>query len=182
MEPITILLSDDPPVTRQGLRFLLETAEDFQVVGEAENGQQSVAEAQRLRPNVVVMDLAMPVLNGVEATRLITTAVPSVKVLILSTYTDDQHLQQAIQAGAAGYVIKETAGDDLSTAIREVHKGNAFFSPLISTARWEQQPECDFGSQTTNPDGLTMPQMEILQLMAEGQTIIQTNGTHYASK
>src|SRR5205823_737858 len=102
------------------------------VVGVAENGHQAVAAARRLSPDVVVLDLAMPLLNGVEAARQLTSALPSTKVLVLSSYTDDQHVQQALQAGVAGYVSKEAAGDELLMAIREVHRGNAYFSPSVS--------------------------------------------------
>ena len=147
MKPITVLISDDHSIVRQGLRLLLEAAEDIQVVGEAGDGHQSVSEAERLRPDVVLLDLAMALLNGVEATRQITSAVPSAKVLILSGYSDDQHVQQAIEAGATGYLMKEAAANDLLRAIREVHKGNAFFSPLISKglAGWREfDSECRF--------------------------------------
>ena len=168
MNPINVLLSDDHTIVRQGLRLLLEAAEDIQVVGEAENGRQAVAETERLRPDVVLLDRAMPLLNGVEATRQITKAAPSVRVVILSSYSDDQHLQQAMEAGAAGYVMKETAGNDLLRAIREVHRGRAFFSPLISKRLVEQLRGLSARAQTTNTAGLTIRQTEILQLIAEG--------------
>lgn len=168
MIPITVLVSDDHPIVRRGLRVLLGTTEDIQVIGEAENGHQSVAETQRLRPNVVILDLAMPLLNGVEATRQIMRAVPSARVLILSSYSDREHVRKAIEAGAAGYVMKEAAAKELIWAVREVHAGSAFFSPLISTgllAHWRQR---DARTAGTNAVTLTMRQMEILQLIAEG--------------
>src|ERR1700674_2249246 len=117
MKTITVLISDDHNIVRQGLRCLLEAAGDIRVVGEADNGLQSVAETERLRPNVVLLDLLMPLLNGVEATRQITKAVPSAKVVILSSYNDARHVRQAMAAGAAGYVMKEAAADDLVSAI-----------------------------------------------------------------
>ena len=103
-------------MVREGLRLLLETAADIQVVGEAANGQQSVRETKRLKPDVVVQDLAMPLLNGLEAARQIAKEVPSAKVLILSAYTDDQYIEHAIEAGAAGYLMKESVGNDLLTS------------------------------------------------------------------
>src|SRR6185436_15035494 len=133
MKTITVLLCDDHTIIREGLRILLEAAGDIEVIGEAQDGRQAVHESQRLRPDVVLVDLGMPMLNGVQATGQITKEMPSTKVLILSSYSDEQHVEQAIAAGALGYLMKETAGTDLLRAIREVHKGNVFFSPLVST-------------------------------------------------
>src|SRR5947207_10690225 len=132
MQKITVLLADDHTVVRQGLRALLEAEEDMNVVGEAENGRQAVQMAKRLQPDVVVMDIAMPSLNGLEATRQISRERPKSKVLILSSYSDDEYVQQLTDAGASGYLVKQTAAQDLVAAIREAKKGNAFFSPAIS--------------------------------------------------
>src|SRR5205085_4252810 len=116
----------------QGLRALLMAEEDMEIVGEAENGRQAVQLVRKLSPDVVVMDIAMPVLNGLEATRQITRTIPSTKVLVLSSYSDDEYVQQLTEAGAAGYLVKQTAANDLLKAIREAHKGNAYFSPAIA--------------------------------------------------
>src|SRR5437867_6108915 len=132
MAKITVLLADDHTVVRQGLRALLVAEGDIDIVGEAENGRQAVQLAKKLLPEVVVMDIAMPVLNGLEATRQITRALPSTKVLILSSYSDDEYVSQLTEAGAAGYLIKQTAANDLLKAIREAQKGNAFFSPAVA--------------------------------------------------
>src|SRR5256886_13161198 len=132
MEKITVFLADDHTVVRQGLRALLSSEEDMEIVGEAENGRQAVQVVKKLLPDVVVMDIAMPVLNGLEATRQITRTVPSAKVLVLSSYSDDEYVQQLTEAGAAGYLVKQTAANDLLKAIREAHKGNAYFSPAIA--------------------------------------------------
>ena len=170
MKKITVLLCDDHTILRQGLRKLLEAEADIQVVGEAANGQHSVREAKRLRPDVVVQDLAMPLLNGLEATRQITMELPSAKVLILSAYSDDDYIDHAIRAGAAGYLMKETAGEDLLRAIREIVNGNAFFSPPISRRllkQW-QEKKPDGSSDRTRSTKLTSRQTEILQLIAEG--------------
>src|SRR5204863_9425330 len=132
MQKITVLLADDHTVVRQGLRALLEAENDMTVVGEAENGRQAVQMAKRLQPEVVVMDIAMPSLNGLEATRQISRESPKSKVLIPSSYIDDEYVQQLTDAGASGYLVKQTAAQDLVGAIREAKKGNAFFSPAIS--------------------------------------------------
>jgi len=157
-------------VVREGLRLLLQTDPDIQVVGEAANGHQSVKEAKRLKPDVVLQDLAMPLLNGLEAARQIAREVPSAKVLILSAYNDDQYIEHAIEAGAAGYLMKETVGDDLLRAIREIAKGNAFFSPPVAKRLLKQwQQRFQNGSPVrTKATLLTSRQTEVLQLIAEG--------------
>src|SRR2546423_49073 len=108
MKKITVLLCEDHTVVRENLRFLLKATDDTEVVGEVENGRRAVVEAKRLQPDVVLMDIAMPMLNGIEATRRILQEEPAAKVLILSSYSDDRRMQQAVEAGAAGYLIKET--------------------------------------------------------------------------
>src|SRR5881409_4328631 len=131
MQKITVLLADDHTLVRQGFRALLEAEPDIAVVGAAETGRQAVQLAKKLRPDVVLMDIAMPLLNGLEATRQIIRQVPSSKVLVLSSYSDDEYVHQLTEAGAAGYLIKQTAANDLIKAIREAYKGNAFFSPSL---------------------------------------------------
>lgn len=168
MKKITVLLSDDHAVVREGLRLLLGAANDIEVVGEAENGRRAVAEAGRLRPDVILMDIAMPLLNGVEAARQIAREVPNARVLILSSYSTDQHVQQAVEAGAAGYLMKETASKDLFRAIREIVSGNAFFSPPIARRllrRWQNR---ETESAMTTAPVLTSRQTEVMQLIAEG--------------
>ena len=132
MKQITVLLAEDHMIVREGLRALLEAEGDVEIVGEAQTGRQAVQLAKRLRPDVVVMDIAMPLLNGLEATRQIRKAVPATRVLILSAHSDDEYIRQVILLGAAGYLIKQTSADFLSKAIREVQKGNTFFSPSIA--------------------------------------------------
>src|SRR6188768_1530140 len=135
MHPITVLLAEDHMIVREGLRALLKLEADLEVIGEAENGRQAVALASKLCPDVVVMDIAMPLLNGLEATRQILKTTPSTKVLVLSAHSDDAYVEQVMALGAAGYLIKQTAAHVLPDAIREVHKGKAFFSPTISKRR-----------------------------------------------
>jgi DNA-binding NarL/FixJ family response regulator len=169
MKKIGILLADDHAVVRQGLRALLEAEGDITVVGEAENGRQAVAQAKKTLPDVVVMDVAMPGMNGLEATRQIVRNIPSSKVLVLTSYGDDECVAQLIEAGATGYLVKQTAAGDLLKAIREVHRGNAFFSPSIAKRLRQQECEAPTGEQrAARPTKLTSREAEVLQLVAEG--------------
>jgi len=167
---ITVLLADDHAVLRQGLRALLAAENDIRVVGEAENGRQAVQLAQSLHPDVVLMDIAMPSLNGVEATRQINAQHLKSKVLILSGYSDDDYVQRTIDAGAVGYLIKQTPAHDLITAIREARKGNAYFSPTISKRLLEFQRQAAIVGKSGKVDSirLTIRESEVLQLVAEG--------------
>jgi len=182
MQKITVLLADDHTVVRQGLRALLETEEDITVVGEAENGRQAVQMAKRLQPDVVVVDIAMPQLNGLEATRQISKDNPKSHVLILSSYSDDEYVQQLTDAGASGYLVKQTAANDLVAAIREAKKGNAFFSPAVSKRLLDH-----YRSSINRPPGekkppkLTPREMEVLQLIAEGYANKQIAGELFIS-
>jgi DNA-binding NarL/FixJ family response regulator len=168
MTNISVLLVDDHTIVRQGLKALLGSEKNITIIGEAQTGREAVELATQLRPSVVIMDLAMPRLNGAEATRQILKANPSAKVIVLSTYGDDEHVQQALAAGAAAYLLKQTAAEDVVDAIREVTKGNAYFSPAIAKRLREQtlqQP----GDIPRTPDvELTQREAEVLQLIAEG--------------
>jgi DNA-binding NarL/FixJ family response regulator len=170
MPNISVLLVDDHNIVRQGLKALLTTEGDISIVAEAQTGREAVNLAAKFHPDVVVMDLAMPLLNGWEATRQILKAVPSTKVLILSTYDGDEHIQQAIAAGAAAYLIKQTAAVDLVKAIREVKKGNAFFSPAIAQRLRDQtcRSLSDGAAIRAANVELTLREAEVLQLIAEG--------------
>ena len=168
---IRVLLVDDHTIVRQGLRALLEAENDIAVIGEAENGRQAVQLAQKLAPDVVVMDLAMPNLNGLEATRQITREVPVARLLILSSYDDDEYVQQVTEAGATGYLLKQTAATELIKAVREAQRGNAFFSPAISRRLAQHYREVFMAGiparkQTVK---LTSRETEVLQLIAEGR-------------
>ena len=171
MNKIKILLADDHTVVRQGLKVLLEAQPDMEVVGEAANGRQAVQIALKLAPDVVVMDIAMPSLNGLEATRQIIRALPSAKVLILSSYNDDEYVSQLTEAGAAGYLLKQTAATDLIRAIREIRKGKAFFSPAVSKRLLEYYRETIVkGTRAPRTRTfLTSRETEVLQLIAEGE-------------
>src|ERR1043165_5156175 len=138
MKKISILLVDDHAAIRHGLRALLELEPDFKVLGEVENGRQAVKVVRRNPPDVVVMDLAMPVPGGLQATRQILDQAPRTKVLVLTSYGDDACVDRLMEAGAAGFLIKQTAVNDVLTAIREIKKGKPFFTPVIAQ-RLEQR-------------------------------------------
>ena len=162
---IRIALADDHNVVRQGLRALLEGVKDFRVVGEARDGKEMVELVLREKPDVAVVDLAMPSLNGVEATRRIVRDMPAVKVLVLSMYTGEEYVREALSAGAGGYLVKDSAADDLVEAIRLVARGAQFLSPAI--AHLAAPP----GKGTASPlDRLTSREREVLQLIAEGNS------------
>jgi DNA-binding NarL/FixJ family response regulator len=131
MKRITVLLADDNGVVRKDFKKILELEDDLEVVGEAKNGHQAVAMVKKLRPALVLMDVTMPLLNGLQATCQILKAVPATRVLMLSAHNDEAYIVEAISSGAMGYLIKQTSSDDVCTAIREVYKGNTFFSPSI---------------------------------------------------
>lgn len=171
MHKITVLLADDHTVVRQGLRALLDAEDDIEIVGEAGDGRQAVQLTKRFLPQVVVMDIAMPHLNGLEATRQIIRFAPSTKVLVLSSYSDDEYVQQLTEAGAAGYLIKQTAANELLKAIREAQRGNAYFSPTIAKRLRDQCREAFVSGQPSRRRGdhLTTREAEVLQLIAEGR-------------
>jgi DNA-binding NarL/FixJ family response regulator len=131
LKPITVLLADDRAVVRKEFKGILELEEDLKVVGEAKHGEQAVTMVKKLRPAIVLMDVSMPRLNGLQATRQILKAVPGTKVIMLSAYDDEVYIVESINSGAKGYLIKQTSGENVCTAIREVHKGKTFFSPSI---------------------------------------------------
>jgi len=174
--PITVLLAEDHVIVREGLRALLKLESDIQVVGEAENGREAVAMASKLTPDVIVMDIAMPQLNGLEATRQILHANPGTKVLVLSAHGDDAYVEQVMALGAAGYLIKQTAAHVLAAAIREVHQGKPFYSPSISERRFHHQQRAKAMGDLPkkDPAQLTSREMEVLQLVAEGKANKET--------
>jgi len=169
MKRITILLAEDHTIVREGFRKLLAAEADLKVVGEAQTGRQAVALAKKLRPAVVVMDIAMPLLNGLAATRQIRKAIPGTKVLILSAHSDDAYVEQAIASGAAGFLLKQTSSHDLSRAIREVQNGNTFFSPAIARRLHDQRSPAGSKPLRKRVARLSSRELEVLQLIAEGE-------------
>lgn len=170
MKRITVLLAEDHQIVREGFRSLLKHEDDIEVIGEAETGRQAVQLTQKLRPAIVVMDIAMPLLNGLEATRQIRRDFPETKVLILSAHSDDAYVEQVAMLGAAGFLLKQTSSHVLATAIREVHKGHTFFSPAISRrVQTRTQKAVDRGASKTSGNQLSSREVEVLQLIAEGK-------------
>jgi len=177
MKNITVLLAEDHTIVREGLRTLLKLEKDIEVIGEAENGRQAVELTAKLRPDVVVMDIAMPSLNGMEATRQILQATPETKVLILSAHSDDAYVALVMAIGASGYLIKQTAAHILPMAIREISSGSTFFSPTISKRRQHHQQKARERGELQakkNATLLTSREMEVLQLIAEGRANKET--------
>ncbi len=172
MKKITILLADDHALMREGCRMMLEFENDFEVVGEAQDGRQAVELAKKLHPDVALMDITMPSLNGLEAARQIQKAVPATRVLMLSAHSDDAYVKTATESGAAGFILKENPARDVCRAIRKVHQGKTFFSPdIVRHFDRRKLPVCGGADGPgPRPAGLTRREMEVLQLVAEGST------------
>lgn len=170
MKTIKTLLADDHNIVREGLRALLLADKEIEIVGEAHDGREAVEMAANLRPDVVVMDIAMPLLNGLEATKQILAATPAVKVLILSAHSDDAYIDRVIAVGAVGFLIKQTSAQILAKAIHEVMAGNAFYSPQVSKRLRDhyQKPDKTGGLMIKKATGLTSRELEVIQLVAEG--------------
>ncbi len=178
--PITILLADDHDILRDGLRALLEMADDITVVGEARTGTEAVAEAERLCPQIVLMDISMPELDGMEACRRIRQRVPETRILFLTMHEADDYFFRALRAGASGYVIKRTAASDLLAAVRAVARGESFLSPSVAHSLvqdYSGRLARAAGSTTSRAtdrldlyETLTSREREVLQLVAEGNT------------
>lgn len=177
MKRITVLLAEDHMIVREGLRALLKLEDDIEVIAEAENGRQAVELTRKHSPALVVMDIAMPLLNGLEATRQILQALPATKVLILSAHSDDAYVEQVVALGASGYLIKQTAAHVLPEAIRKVHSGSTFFSPAISKRlNHHEQRSRERGELHIKKEALHLSsrEMEVLQLVAEGKANKET--------
>lgn len=168
---IKILIADDHDVVRAGLRFLLQRQEDMEIVGEASDGRQVVRLAEALNPSVIVMDIAMPQLNGIDAAAQILNRDPEIKIIVLSMYADEEFLIRALSAGVKGYLLKDAVQADLPRAVRAVATGRSFFSPAIAQTLAE-----DYVRQLQNKgiedsyELLTEREREVLQLLAEGKS------------
>ena len=176
MKRITVLLAEDHTIVREGFRKMLELENDLEVVGEAQDGRQAVALVKKLRPAAVLMDIAMPQLNGLEATRQILKTVPGTKIVILSAHSDDAYVKNAIESGAVGFLLKQNSSHVVCEAIRQVQKGDTYFGPTV--ARRLHQLEGKAQSRVGRPQPrnvqLTSREMEVLQLIAEGKANKQT--------
>jgi DNA-binding NarL/FixJ family response regulator len=169
--PISVFLADDHPVVRNGLQLILQAEADINVVGEAADGHEAVRRVEKAKPDVVVMDIAMPGLNGIEATKKIRAACPEARVLILSMHATAEHIYQALQAGAQGYLLKESAGEEVIKAVRALCKGKRYLSEKISETMvndYLQQRALD--KKKSPLESLSEREREILQLAAEGKT------------
>lgn len=163
---IRVLLADDHALVRKGFRLILETQADIEVVGEAGNGREAVEQTVKLHPDVVVMDVAMPELNGIEATRRLADSVPRTRVLALSMHKDSVYVREILKAGARGYLLKDSLDSDLVNAVRAVARGDGYLSPGVSDAVLS-----DYRRHVTNPmDLLSSREREVLQMIAEGKT------------
>ena len=166
MKRIRILLADDHALVRQGFRMILGAQPDMEIVGEAGNGREALELAEKLTPDIVVMDVAMPELNGIEATRRLFAANPHIRVIALSMHKDSVYVREILRAGARGYLLKDSGADDLVKAIRAVAGGESYLSPAVSNAVLD-----DYRKHVTNPiDLLTSREREVLQMLAEGKT------------
>ena len=176
---IRVLLADDHAVVRDGLRALLEAHPEIEVVGDVANGREAVRETRRLLPDVVVMDIAMPDLNGIEATLQIQEISPSPRILILSMHSTTEHIFRALQAGARGYLLKDSAGKEVVEAVRIVHGGRRYLSQKIAATVID-----DYIAERhrTSPlDSLSRRERQILQLIAEGKTSAEVGAMLFLS-
>lgn len=170
-DPVRVVLAEDHLIVREGLRALLDGRDDVQVVAEADNGQDAVAAVKQHRPNVVVMDINMPGLNGVDATKAIRESLPDTHVLILSMYSTEEHVRPAIRAGAEGYLLKGSGLSDLVAAIKAVASGNAFFSPQVAKIVLDDSRRATrSGVNERAGSALTPRERQVLKLVAEGRS------------
>ena len=169
MDKIKVFIAEDHTIVRKGLRLLLEGQPDIEVIGEAENGREAIEQVEALLPDVVLMDITMPELNGIEATLRIKKSQPEIKVLALTMHTNEEYIYQLLNAGASGYLDKNTAPIELLTAIKAIHRGDSFLSPAISKTlidvylRQAEEPQPEDSYQN-----LTSREREVLQLLTEG--------------
>jgi len=193
---IKVLIADDHAILRDGIRLLLEAQSDIEVVDEAADGREAVGKAIELEPEVVLMDIAMPFLNGLEATREIKKAVPSTKVVVLTMHDSEEYILQILNAGASGYVLKHASGSDLLAAIRAVHRGGSYLHPTVTRKVIDDYlRRLSADRERTTFDGLTEREMQILKLITAGNTnqsiaeqlclsikTVQTHRTHIMEK
>jgi two-component system, NarL family, response regulator LiaR len=165
MEQVTVLIADDHPLVRRGLRTFLELQNDLRLVGEAADGHEAVAKAEQLRPDVVLMDVVMPRLDGIEAIRLIQAARPSTKVIVLTSFAEDDKVLQAVKAGAAGYLLKDMEPREIAEGIRRVARGQGLLHPAVTAKLMHEVAQ---GGRDSVADLLTARELEVLRLLARG--------------
>lgn len=187
---IKLLVVDDQSIVREGLRSLLQARPDLEVVGDAENGQVAVERAIALQPDVVLMDVRMPIMDGVAATRTLQEQAPDIKVLVLTTFDDSEYVSQAMHYGAKGYLLKDTPSDEIAEAIRAVHKGYTHLGPGIfekaiappSHPQPEPHPQPELDNSSSQLEQLTPREQEVLQLIAKGYSNREIAQTLYISE
>jgi DNA-binding NarL/FixJ family response regulator len=169
--PVRLFLADDHTIVRQGLAKLLDAEPDIEVVGEAENGREAVKKVKALQPDVVIMDISMPLLNGIEATRHIKKAVPQARVIILSMHAHDRYISELLRIGASGYLLKDATGRDIIQAIHAAMRGDTYLSPSISRRVVEDYVSMKKNdSREDHYSKLSNREREVFQMIAEGQT------------
>ena len=166
MESMRILIADDHPVVREGLSAMLNRQPDIEVVGEAENGKECVEKTRKLRPDIVLMDLRMPEMDGVEAMRQIAATNPEVRFIVLTTYDNDEYIFKGIEAGARAYLLKDSPREELFKAIRAVHRGESLIQPAVAGKVLDRFAE--LSRQVQAPEALSDREVEVVKLMAEG--------------
>jgi two-component system response regulator NreC len=168
LSKIRVFIADDHQVLREGIRLLLEKVTDMELVGEAENGEDALAKVSQLMPDIVLMDITMPVVNGLEATRQIKEKYPSIKVLILTMHETDQYLSEMLEVGASGYVVKTTTSSELVSALRSVYQGDIYLYPSIARMLvGDYLQRVKSGEEKNSYNGLTLREREILKYIAE---------------
>lgn len=166
MEVIKILIVDDHPVVREGISAMLKREPDFKIIGEASNGREAIDRARELEPDVVLMDLRMPEIDGVEAITRIKAEKPEIKFIILTTYSDDEYIFKGIAAGARAYLLKDAPREELFRAIRTVSRGESLIQPVVASKVLDRLAE--LSKITTSPEALSEREIEVLNLMAKG--------------
>ena len=170
---ITLLLVDDHPIVRKGTREMLEPYEDLRVIGEASDGAEGVSKALELQPGVILMDVSMPGMNGIEATQKIKASLPKIAVLVLTSYDDDAYVFALLEAGAAGYILKNAREDELVGAIRAVADGESVLHPSVAKkvlSRFSSQPAANAARPNTTEEALSPRELEVLRVAATGST------------
>ncbi len=171
MARIRVLIADDHAIVREGVRALLTLSDDIEVAGEAANGQEAVELARRLRPDVILMDIAMPGLGGLEATLAIRRENPDAKILVLTQYEDREYIRRFLKAGVSGYVLKKAAGSELTAAIRAVQRGGLVLDPEVAREAWRDQAAAAAPVEVADPyETLTDREKQVLKLVAEGRS------------
>ena len=170
MQKIRVLLVDDHAILREGIKALLDKQDDIEVVAEASDGREAIPKAAQFCPDVVVLDISMPLMDGLESTRQMKKENPDIRILVLTMHDDEEYFFQLLRAGASGYVTKKSVGKELVSAIKAVHRGDSFFCPSMAKSLLSDYLRLDKSSENTKQEELTYREREIVKLIAEGYT------------